>query len=82
MSYYGVDGDDEEDVGLVRGGDEEHGGAYDGRTPLDRTIDKIGMGGCTLSLTGRVHQLAIIHLRGPHMHRQLSVDSTVPMRVR
>ena len=46
MNYYGVEGEEEEDVGLVRGGDEEQGDAYDGRTPLDRTLDRIGMGAC------------------------------------
>lgn len=45
MNYYGPDGDEDEDVRLVRGGDdEERGDVHDGRTPLDRTIDRIGMG--------------------------------------
>lgn len=43
MSYY-ERGDQEESEGLVQDGDEEMGGVPDGRTPLDRTIDRIGMG--------------------------------------
>ncbi|GJE98431.1 MFS general substrate transporter [Phanerochaete sordida] len=43
MSYY-ERADAEESEGLVQGEDEEMGGMPDGRTPLDRTIDKIGMG--------------------------------------
>ena len=43
MSYF-ERGDDEEGVGLVSGEDEEMGVVHDGRTPLDRTIDRIGMG--------------------------------------
>lgn len=49
MGYFARD--EEEDVGLVDGedGTEDGGeGVYvsDGRTPLDRTIDRIGMGAC------------------------------------
>lgn len=43
MSYY-ERGDAEERDGLVAGDDEEMGVIHDGRTPLDRTIDRIGMG--------------------------------------
>lgn len=48
MSYFGRDddGDEDETVGLVAGDEEEMGISHDGRTPLDRTIDKIGMGAC------------------------------------
>ena len=46
MGYY-ARGDEEEDVGLVDGAGLDDGeGLDDGRTPLDRTIDRIGMGEC------------------------------------
>ncbi|KAI0695996.1 major facilitator superfamily domain-containing protein [Cytidiella melzeri] len=41
MGYYGRR---DEEVGLVSGAEDEEEDVYDGRTPLDRTIDKIGMG--------------------------------------
>ena len=44
-SYFSA-ADDDEEVGLVQGQDEEMGDVLDGRTPLDKTIDKIGMGAC------------------------------------
>lgn len=47
MNYF--DSRDEEDAGLVAGAEGlESGaqGAHDPRTPLDRTIDRIGMGAC------------------------------------
>lgn len=48
MNYYG---DEEEDVGLVQGSDQEE---CDGRTPLDRTIDRIGMGTFTCTICSRI----------------------------
>ncbi|KAI0346052.1 MFS general substrate transporter [Trametopsis cervina] len=42
MAYYERDGEEEEDVGLVSGVPANLN--EDGRTPLDRTIDRIGMG--------------------------------------
>lgn len=47
MSTYFDGADEGETAGLVAGDDEEMGIVHDGRTPLDRTIDKIGMGACT-----------------------------------
>ena len=47
MSYFERGDDEEEDEnvdGLGAGEDEEMGVVHDGRTPLDRTIDRIGMG--------------------------------------
>lgn len=40
----------EDDVEL---GDDDHDDIHDGRTPLDRTIDKIGMGSRSQHLTRR-----------------------------
>jgi hypothetical protein len=42
-SYFPA-GEEEEELGLVQGQDEETGAVGDGRTPLDKTIDRIGMG--------------------------------------
>lgn len=42
MSYYSaLSADEDSDIEDVSGEDD---GAFDGRTPLDRTIDRIGMG--------------------------------------
>lgn len=53
--------------------DSESEAGYDGRTPLDKTIDRIGMGAlyfrtsCVLALTST---------------RELSVDTAVLVRIR
>jgi len=46
---------------------------YDGRTPLDKTIDKIGMGLCTPT---SCRELTLIS------NRKLSMDTAVIVRVR
>ena len=56
MAYFDR-GDEEERAGLVAnggggegdGGEGEHSSNHDLRTPLDKTIDRIGMGACFLS---------------------------------
>lgn len=82
MSYFERgDGDDEDDetVGLVAGDDEEMGISHDGRTPLDRTIDKIGMGAFPLSFVS-----VCVAPAEPRVSvcRQLPVDAAVAVRVR
>lgn len=53
MSYFdtGNDGEEEE---LVEGGEDELETVCDGRTPLDRTIDRIGMGAYVSGATNLV----------------------------
>lgn len=82
MSYF-ERGEDEEDVGLVHGEDEEQGDVndYDGRTPLDRTIDRIGMGTSLRSSRLRTqHDLTDVLLRLSNV-RELPVDSAILVRV-
>jgi hypothetical protein len=77
MSYYET-GDGEESEGLVQGGDidVEMGDMLDGRTPLDRTIDKIGMGACAVLCRRTERELT------EFVRRQLSVDTSVVVWVR
>lgn len=56
--------EDEEDVALVQEPDEEMGTALDGRTPLDRTIDRIGMGACACCYSACTDELTRNRLQG------------------
>ena len=53
MGYFERDG--EEEAGLVAS--MEGDGVYDGRTPLDRTIDRIGMGALCSQLWRGGHRI-------------------------
>lgn len=64
MSYFG--GDDVEEAAVF---EDEY--EYDGRTPLDKTIDRIGMGECSASPPSRVFTLC--HMLGSYQWTLLSL---------
>ena len=79
MSYVSVQQSDEGDDLDVEGLGFDAPDEFDGRTPLDRFIDRIGMGEPFLRLSGLSHELRGTH---PSIGREPPVDASLPLRFR